>query len=190
MGPLSISGRGVEVTEAIKQYIEEKIQRINFIELSTAIHCEVSYAKGHRGADQDFAFRILVDMPSAVVRIRKEGKDLYALVDEVVDSADSKMVKYKDNLRKWEGSESWPEAQVIADEAEQKSENIDAQYLNYKPQIRRKILAELSPISIEEALARMELLGKNYFLFKDISTGKLALLTFEEGEYLLVSPKE
>jgi len=181
--PTTFTGRGVEVTDSIKQFVEDKLLKVPHIELVTQINVEVGKTVFHKGTDKDFYVRILITLPKAVVRIKKEGADVYALMDEMTPALHKKMVHYKENFRKWEGAEAWPETALVEDVAAQEAQDDSASalYAGYEPKVRRKIVSEMSPMSVTEAIERMELLDKEYFIFKDVQSGNIAVVA-KKGE--------
>ena len=186
--PITYTGRGVEVTDPMKEYIEDKLLKVPHIELATQINLEVGNTVFHKGADKDFYVRILITLPKAVVRMKKEGGDVYVLFDDMVPSLQEKLVHYKDNFRKWEGAETWPETAVVEDVKEEAKlgDSSSAIYAGYVPKIRRKVITEIAPMSVTEAIERMELLDKNFFIFKDVQSGNIAVVVKNGSEYEMV----
>lgn len=185
--PITYNGRGVEVTDAIKQYIEEKLLKIPHVEQVTQVNVEIGKTVFHKGSEKDFYVRLLLTLPKAVVRIKKEGADVYVLLDDILPSLSKKLVQYKENFRKWEGSETWPETTVTEDmQAVGPDDSTSAIYASYTPKVRRKVLTEMVPMSVTEAIERMELLDKEYFIFKDVQTNHIAVVARKNGEYEMV----
>lgn len=183
--PIIFTGRNVDVTESMRQFITEKLEKVLYIESATSINCEVGQTMSHRGTEKDFYVRFLINLPRAQVRLKKEGPEVYPLVDEMMISLRNKMVQYKDNLKKWEGTEVWPESPVVED-ASLLDDSASAVYAGYTPHIRRKVISEMAPMSVTEAIERMELLDKDYFVFKDIQSGKVSVVARKTGEYEVV----
>ncbi|MCC7304346.1 HPF/RaiA family ribosome-associated protein [bacterium] len=184
--PIIFTGRGVEVTEALKNYIEDRLLKVPHIEMVTHVDVEIGKTVFHKGSDKDFYIRLLLTLPKAVVRIKKEGADVYVLMDEMVPSLHHKMLHYKDNFRKWEGSESWPETAIVEDVAQYKDDSASAIYAGYTPTVRRKIISEMAPMSVTEAIERMELLDREFFVFKDIQSNNIAVVAKKGNGYEVV----
>ncbi len=189
---IQISGDGMEITDAISDYINEKIKKYERIfDLATSIKVECTENVAARGVDRDFRVEILMNLPKAPARVEKSGADVYALVDEATDVLVRKVKRYKDKLRHWEGKASWKE--VAAEEAAMEKETKPTDnFYNYIPKIsKRKTLEDLTPISEEEAIERMEMLGYNSLLFKNSETGKYSMVyRYGINKYGLVEPKD
>mgnify|MGYP000246036646 CR=1 FL=1 len=182
------SGKGVDLTESIKSYFLDKVKRVRYIELALVVDLEVGENISHKGVATDFYIRVLITLPKTLLRIKKVGEDVYKLIDEMVDNLEEKLKKYKDNLRKWEGSEPWPVRRIIED-ADYKLDN-DGNYSNYLTPVRRKYVEHTIPISVEEAIQRMELLGKEFFFFRNVEDNEYAVIYKENSGYVLLSPKK
>lgn len=185
--PITFTGRGVEVTDSMQQYIQDKLSKLPHIELVTQINVEVGKTVFHKGSEKDFYVRLLLTLPRAVVRMKKEGAEVYSLVDDMTPSLHSKMVHYKENFRKWEGAESWPETAVVEDfKQTDEDPQSSAMYASYTPNVRRKVITEMAPMSVTEAIERMELLDKEFFIFKDVQSGKIAVVVKKGTDYEMV----
>jgi putative sigma-54 modulation protein len=184
--PLSFTGRNVEITDAMKQFITEKLEKVIYMDLATSVDCEIGQTMSHRGTEKDFYVRFLIRLPRAEVRLKKEAAEVYPLVDEMMVTLHKKMVQYKDNFQKWEGTETWPESQVIEDVVAAVDDSASAVYAGYTPKVRRKVLTEMIPMSVTEAIERMELLDKEFFVFKDVHSSKIAAVARKGGEYEMV----
>ncbi len=184
--PIVYTGRNVELTDAMKSYIEDKLLKVPHIESATQIEAEVGHTQFHKGSEKDFYVRFLITLPKAVVRIKKEGEDVYVLVDDMMSSLHEKMVQYKDNFRKWDGAENWPETAVVEDAAAVQDDSASAIYAGYTPKVRRKVITEMAPMSVTEAIERMELLDKDYFIFKDVQSGNIAVVVKHANDYEMV----
>lgn len=181
------TGRNVEVTDSIKEFITEKLDKIPNIDTATSMQVEVGQTVAHKGTADDFYVRILINLPRAVVRYKKDGEDVYKIFDSMLPSLHKKMVQYKENFRKWEGQESWPEMVIEEDFEKVKDDSASAVYASYEPTIRRKVLKEMSPMTVTEAIERMELLDKDYFVFKDVKTNGIAVVMRKNNGYEMVA---
>ncbi len=182
---VTFTGRGLEVTDSMKQFITDKLSKIPHIDMSLQVNCEVGQTVSHKGASKDFYVRVLITLPKAVVRMKKDGADVYALVDEMTPSLQKKLVQYKDNFRKWEGAEQWPESAVVEEDAIV-DDSASAVYAGYVPQIRKKVLTEMPPMSVTEAVERMELMDRDFFVFRDVQTSKIAVVARRGDGYEMV----
>lgn len=130
-------------TEAMKQYTEEKISKIQ----SKGIECENVRAKLDF-LSSDMALEISINNK---IRNSKKGEDFYALVVDVVDSICSQANRYKKYINN---------KQTIRDV-------IPEDVSSFSEVARTKMLI-LEEMSQDDAIEMMEALGHTFFIYKDI----------------------
>lgn len=191
LSQVSVSGRKMEVTDAIRQYVLDKLGKYEKI-FSSAVSIEVECINNAsaRGVKKDFKVEILMHLPRTDVRVEKSGPNLYALIDEATDVVVRKVKRYKGKRREWEGAAPWKFEEVAEPDTEIGS--VDPYVVDYIPRIvRRKKVENCSPVSEAEAIERMEMLGHDAFLFKNKSNGKFCMIyRRKKGGYGLVEPCE
>jgi len=189
---IQVSGNGMDITDAIHEYIVQKMTKYERIfDVATTIKVECTAHVAARGVDQDFRVEISMHLPRVVARVEKDGGDLYAIVDEITDVLARKVKRYKDKLRQWEGKIPWKIAEAGASlDTEDLSEDVYTQ--GYTPRVvKRKKIEDCTPISEEEAIERMEMLGHESFLFKSRDTKRFAMVyKRKRGGYGIVEPCE
>ena len=172
---IKVFGKGIEVTEAIKDYIEEKLDRVDkYFENSSA---EVTI----RTEKKEQIAEIVVNADSENYRAEAEEKDLYASIDKVIDILERKIRKGKTKQEKMmkEGSIK-----------EMNQENTS------KPQIENEILKygfyEIKPLSPEDAMLELQERPTHNFLpFINIETNKVCVIyKLKDGKnYGIVEPE-
>ena len=169
-----IRGDKYENTEAIKEYIEAKLSRLDkYIKDSENIEAVVLTKKEGR------RYKIEVTVPTKDFTLRNEvvDDDLYAAIDLVIDKLERQVRKNKEKLNK--------KKKVIEDF----EIDIEDNFMEEEVIVKRKSI-ELKPIDEEEAILQMELLGHNFFVYKDIETGKICVLyKRKNGNYGIIETK-
>ena len=94
-----VSGRNIQVTDAIRTYAEEKISRVkkyfeHIIEIDITLSVEHSKSEGdiHK-AD------VLLFGNGAKIKVTMEDKDLYAAIDKATDILERQVRKHKEKLK-------------------------------------------------------------------------------------------
>ena len=136
--------KGMDLTESIKEYILEKLAKLNNKDLVESINVEVGQTIAHRGVNKDFYVKFLLKVPNVYIRVKKVGDDLYKLIDEAVDVLVSKLERYVDDLHKWQGKEEWPEISTYTDDSSSTYTPVDV----YSPVVRKKKITNMTPISV------------------------------------------
>ncbi len=96
---INIVHRGVELTEAIKQYVEEKIQSLEKYagDLQHA-DVEVGMTNHHHQKGKIFLCKVVLQVPGQVIRIEREAEDLYKAIDKVRDHVREELSHRKERL--------------------------------------------------------------------------------------------
>ncbi|MDD3647351.1 MAG: ribosome-associated translation inhibitor RaiA [Candidatus Dojkabacteria bacterium] len=192
-----INGRGIKVTEPIREKVTKMVNKHNKL-LTKANKIQVELKKGlaHSGVDNDLKVEITIFMPrSTVIRVEEAGSDFYAIIDLIDPVLKRRLVRYLDALKKWEGEESWRvvEEDKFQEELTDIEEDTYADSIDVAPRISRyKQYSQNSPMHPAEAIERMELLGHEAFMFKNIDNeGKYSMVYKRaDGTYGLVEPKQ
>lgn len=188
---IQISFVGMDPTEALKKYVEEKIEKHEHLwEEATSIEVFLKESINSRGVEHDFRIDINVFLPNSAVRVEVSGPDMYTNIDEASDTLARRLKRYIDKRAYWEGATPW---KVLEANAQLKGpvEVVD-DYSDYVPSISvRKKIEDMSPLEEGEAIERMELLGYDQLLFRSKKTGKISMLYRRtSGDYGLVEPAD
>lgn len=152
----NIRGNKLEVTESIKSYILEKLGKLDkYFENPEEINASVCLRV--RGKEQ--IVEITIPIKKAILRCEESNNDLYASIDFAVDKLERQIRKNKTKLKKQkEKYVEITEFEIEQDEEEQT--NV----------VKRKVV-EAKPMSEEEAVLQMDLLGHTFFVFKNMENG-------------------
>lgn len=188
-----ISFNGLESSDALKQYVEEKLTKHEELLLpATSIQAELNEFKSTRGVKADFRFDLNVALPNAVVRVEESGEDMYAIIDKATDVLVRRLKRYLDKRSNWDGITPWSDLESQLNENEKLDSNEVDEYIDYVPKVSvRKQLDYLSPMHEAEAIERMELLGDTQILFKSAVSGKYTMIyKNSRGQYILIEPAD
>lgn len=84
---INIHARAIELTPAIKDYVEEKMQSLTkYLDSIEHIDVEVGRAEGHHHKeDKAFECNATVKIGGEVIKIEREAEELYKAIDKVRD---------------------------------------------------------------------------------------------------------
>lgn len=153
----NIRGNKIDVTEAISDYIKNKVSKLEKY-LNDNDEVEAKAIVSAKGRNQ----KVEITIWSGKYNIRAEvvNPDLYSAIDLVIDKLERQFKKYRGKLNIKRVKEEYiSEIDELLEEEEQKI-------------VRRKEVY-LKPIDEEEAITQMELLGHSFFVFKNVETGKI-----------------
>ena len=175
----NIRGDKLEVTDAINNYVESKLARLNKYFKEDNILANVLLRV--RGNSQIIEVTIPTD--KFILRSEEEDKDLYAAIDLVTDKLERQIRKNKTRLNKQNVDNKYKEFnfdyELLAEEDSSEDEVI----------VKRKKL-EMKPMDEEEAILEMNLLGHEFFVYKDMHTNNINVLyRRKDGNYGLIETK-
>lgn len=170
----NIRGEKVEVTKAIRSYIEDKIGKLDKY-FENADNITASVVIKVRGKEQ----KIEITVPAMYYTLRSEEahSDLYAAIDLTVDKLERQIRKHKTKIN------SKNKKNVIQNfeiDLEDKFEEDESKVLK-----RKKV--DTKPMDEEEAIMQMEMLGHSFFVFKNAETNNICVLYLrKDGNYGII----
>ncbi len=166
---ISIVGRHFELTDAIKDHIENAIdglKKYNLDIISTRVVIDADERNGKKGYSVEFVIHMA---NKNTVVIRQKDKDVYAAVDLAIERAQKVLRRHHDKVT--EHKSVRPDELVAAHEAE-----IAAALADDSDEIVPMELDLYKPLEIEEALTMLkESPDKQFLVFNDID-GKMRIL--------------
>jgi len=181
---MHITGKNLEVSTSVRDYINRKLGKIDRF-LNNILSFDVVVAEEKtRAPDQRFIVQVTLDNNGTLIRSEERGQDPYTATDKVFEILSKQIERYKGKLpySKKRGTPSirTSTAEVTAAvEAEEEP----------GPRVVRTKKFEIKPMSLEEAVDQMELLGHDFFLYFDPDVNKMNLLyRRKDGNYGLIEP--
>lgn len=172
-----VKGRNIDVTPALKDYVEKKITKVTK-QFKTVgdISAVLKVEKGNHIVE------ITVPASGILLRAQETTKDMYSSIDLVVEKIERQIHKYKTRLMKRKYSNF---ADVVPAEAPAAPAEDDGEF----EIIKNKKFA-LHPMTVEEAILQMNLLNHDFFVFYDPDLGSTNVVyRRKDGKYGLLSPE-
>ena len=173
-----ITGKELKATEAIKEYVEKKLERIERYFEGEEINASVTI-KSQR--EMQIA-EMQISVKGYNIRAVTETKDLYASIDKDIDILEGQIRKIKTKKEKMNKEESIRIKENAALEGEVVVEN----------EVIKTLYYDIKPISVEDAKLKLEEKAGNIFLtFVNVDTGKVnVLFKLKDSEnYGIVEPE-
>ena len=186
---LVIHGKNIEITDAIREYVHQKIEKaaVHYQSLTQEIDVHLSVARNPRiTSSQNAEVTLFVD--GSVIRAEESSESLYASIDLVSDKITRQLRKYKekrndsDHPRPREKATLGNQTLIPA---------LDTQRLPELPAevVRSKYFA-MSPLTVDEALERLELVDHDFYMFLNVETNQINVIyERNHGGYGLIQPK-
>lgn len=172
----TITGRKVEVTDALRGRIYKKLGKFErYFKDDPLVQVTLSVSKEGQRAE------VTIFSTGVIYRAEETDFDLYAAIDKVVDVIERQMRKHKTHLEKKlkKGSLDTP---FVSKFPEKEEEEEEKQYNVVK--VKR---FTFKPMSVEEAILQMNMLGHQFFVFNNADSNELGIVyKRKDGNYGLI----
>jgi putative sigma-54 modulation protein len=181
MNIYKLIGRNLEVTEALRNYVEKKMSRLDrYFDGAMEAKVVLSLA-GSPHVEKKAKAEAQVNLPGGMVRVEEEDKDLYEAIDRMVDRLETQIKRYKE--RRFIGRRHTTLGPQEPEALPRKPEEEEG------PQIVRVKRFEMKPMTPEDAVFQMEALGHDFFVFRNAETDEINVVyRRRDGNYGLIAP--
>ncbi len=162
-----ISGKQIELTDGIKNAINEKLGRLDFyLHPETEVKVTIRAKKARQTVEVT-----IIPISGPIIRAEDSEENLYAAIDVVYDKLNKQLRKYKNKLQdKHHANESIRYDRI---------EELDEVAYDEEPEeivIKRTKKFDIKPMSVEEAVLQMELLGHGFYAFKNMENEDISIV--------------
>ena len=173
---IKITGRNIELTEGLKDAVEEKLSKLNkYFTEDTQANVTLSVEKERQKIE------VTIPVKGNIIRSEQVSNDMYVSIDLVEEVIERQMKKYRNKIisRQQEPGEFFADEFISKAEEEEEEINI----------IRSKKFG-MKPMYPEDACVQMELLGHNFFVFRNAETDEVNVVYKRRGNtYGLIEPE-
>ncbi len=187
---LRIHARNVDVSPRLQEHVEKKVSKLDrYLPNIQEIRVDLAIERRKQGMDQCIAQLTLRNTRGVILRAEeKKQPDIYAALDVALDKMYRQIERYK-GKRKRRGAGRFYETEQALESVESVPGTAVEEEEEKTAIVRRKTVT-LIPMSEEEAIDQMELLGHNFFVFLNAETAKLGVLyRREDGNYGVLEPR-
>jgi ribosomal subunit interface protein len=173
------SRNGARISERQRSHIEEKLGKLQrYAEGIRDMNVEVSEEQ-HRKEGEVHRVQVTLSTDrGTILRAEKSAPELYAAVDLVEENLHRQITRYKD--RTWKRGKLPREAAPIEDGLQAELEDEQATIIRTKQ-------FNLKPMHADEAVEQMELLGHDFFVYRDVESESVNVLyRRRDGNYGLI----
>jgi len=176
-----VKGRNLEVSDAIRSYAEQKLAKLDRqlqdprVELELAVERNPSIAANH-------VAEATIWTNGPVLRAREASSDMRASIDQLVEKLERQVTRYRKqgrSRRRKAARTNGPlddATPVVADEAE--------------PLIVKTKQFTVNPMTPEDAVLQLELIGHDFFVFRSADSGDVNVVyRRRDGNYGLIEPQ-
>ncbi len=183
---VSIHVQGFELTPRLQQYVEKKAGRLDrYLPTLAEVRVDLSEQKARNIEERQVAQLTVRDRRGTILRAEERTSDIFASIDSVVDKMYRRIHRYRgkrlDRRRSGGGADDVAVAEPLPIEEEEIEE---------EPLVVRRKQFSLQPMSLEEGIEQMELLGHDFFVFFDRDSEMINVLyRRRDGNFGLLQPE-
>ena len=165
-----ISGKNIDVTESLKTAVYEKIGKLErYFTPDTEIHVTLSVEKERQKIE------VTIPVKGSIIRAEETSNDMYVSIDLVEEIIERQLRKYKNKLINHKQASTNFNKAFIEDDGVKI--------------VKTKRFA-IKPMDAEEACVQMELLGHNFYVFRNAATDEVNVVYKRKGNtYGLIEPE-
>lgn len=190
---LVIQGKNIDITDAIRDYVEEKIVKAvnHFQNLTTEVDVHLSVARNPRINPKQIA-EVTIYANGTVIRAEESTEDLYASIDLVADKIARQLRKYKERRQDKHKVPGKPtelppqineDLPIVSDLIGDRTPELPSEV------VRTKYFA-MPPMTINEALEQLQLVDHDFYMFRNVETGEINVIyERNHGGYGVLQPR-
>ena len=176
---ITISGKNIEVSDYLEELINKKVNKLDkYFPEDTQAHVTLSVERNRHIAE------VTIPYDGGIIRAEEITGDMYASVDNVLDKLEKQILRHRTRLEKSLRSGAFKyDEPLYSGEFEEFDEDAG-------PRIVRVKRFNIKPMSEEEAMLQIELLGHSFYVFMNSATEQINVLyRRKDGNYGLIEPE-
>jgi putative sigma-54 modulation protein len=178
---LQVKGKNVAVTDSLKDYALQKLGKLDkHLNDAARLELELQVEKNPSISDNQVA-EATVWTKGPVLRARESSSDMKASIDLLVDKLERQARRYRDKRRRGAGHHN---------NHDHGPEGIPVVPPDETPLLVKTKQFAVKPMTPEEAVLQLELIGHDFFVFQNADTNDVNVIyRRRDGNYGLIEPR-
>lgn len=170
----TILGKNIDVTDGLRGAVEDKLGKLErFFTPETEVHVTLSVEKDRQKIE------VTIPVKGSIIRSEQVSSDMYVSIDLVEEIIERQLKKYKAKLVQKEQDGGYFKNDFLEDDGEEEEIKI----------VRAKRFG-IKPMFPEDACVEMELLGHDFYVFRNAETDEVNVVYKRKGNtYGLIEPE-
>ncbi|MBW4454905.1 MAG: ribosome-associated translation inhibitor RaiA [Nostoc indistinguendum CM1-VF10] len=184
---LVIHGKNIEITDAIREYVHQKIEKAvsHFQSITNEVDVHLSVARNPRINTRQAA-EVTIYANGNVIRAEESSENLYASIDLVADKIARQLRKYKER-RQDQKTQAQP-TEVVAESVV--TDLIGDRTPELPNEVVRTKYFSMPLMTLAEALEQLQLVGHDFYMFRNSETGEINVIyERNHGGYGVIHPR-
>ena len=152
---ININAKGMQITDSMKERLEKKLNKMDrYFRSEPDVQVRLSQEKGARNIAE-----ITLNVGGVMIRAQETSSDMYQSLDRASDRLEKQLLRHRTRLEKKGNLEP-----VVVEE-----QNVPA-WEDTPDELVRVKRFTVKPMSVEDAIAQMDMLGHSFFVFVNDET--------------------
>lgn len=184
---IKVSGRKVTVTDALHDYVDEKIgDALKVFDIQPMTCDVVLRVEKNRSNPEAAICEVTVRVRDNVVRVESADPDMYAAIDIAADKVTRQLRKFKTKVIDHRQRVTAPQPKLVHEDLADLIEPLPEE----DDELVREKVIDMPPMSEEEALVQTDLIGHDFYVFTNSTTGLVNVIyRRKNGGYGIIKPK-
>jgi putative sigma-54 modulation protein len=186
---LVIHGKNIEITDAIREYVHQKIEKAvsHFQNITNEVDVHLSVARNPRINPRQAA-EVTIYANGNVIRAEESSENLYASIDLVADKIARQLRKYKER-RQDKKTNAQPNTEVLVPETVV-GDLIGDRTPELPNEVVRTKYFSMPPMTVTEALDQLQMVGHDFYMFRNSETNEINVIyERNHGGYGVLQPR-
>lgn len=187
---LVLKGKNFIISDRIREYVEKKVGKFDrYLPDISETRVEITEEKTKSAKDRKIV-QITLRTNGTILRAEERSEAIYACIDTVVDKIHRQIARYKGKrINRWQGHAN-KRTQEIEPLPELGEEVFEALAEESERKIVRTKRFTVHPMTEDEAVEQMELLGHDFFVFYNADLGRINVIYRRaDSNYGLLDPE-
>jgi putative sigma-54 modulation protein len=173
---IAVTFKHIDSSDAIKKYAESKVLKLEKY-LNNILEAHVTLSIERVDHKESGVAQIKLTAKNLIVNAEEKSADIYSAIDLLLEKVEAQIKKHKEKIRRKEHVEEGTAAGTAEPDE-------DVSNLELKDDYERQ------PLSVKEALHKLEKRNKDFIIFKDKESSKISFIfRGEDGGFSLITPE-
>jgi len=177
---ISITGKNIDVSEYLNDLIEKKVAKLDkYFSDDTTVHVTLAVERNRHIVE------VTIPYSGGIIRGEETSGDMYASVDNVLEKLEKQIVKHRTKLEKNLRTGAFKGSEPIAPDYDDDRDDDDE-----PPHVVRVKRFDIKPMTVDEAMLQLDLLGHSFYVFTNGDTGVINVIyKRKDGHFGLIEPE-
>jgi putative sigma-54 modulation protein len=187
---LVIHGKNIEITDAIRDYVHQKIEKAvnHFQNITNEVDVHLSVARNPRINPKQSA-EVTIYANGNIIRAEESSENLYASIDLVADKIARQLRKYKERRHEKKTHAQTTITEGVVQEVVA-SDLIGDRTPELPSEVVRCKYFAMPPMTVAEALEQLQMVGHDFYMFRNADTGEINVVyERNHGGFGVIQPR-